>query len=106
MDKGEVVRAAATSAVKAILKPFPPESVRVVFRALETILEAGKWRTKIGVLDSLRSFVAPAGDAVALELGNILPKVEAAMHDTKQEVSSFSCACTLLMRTSGLIGSN
>ena len=87
MDKGEVVRNAATTAVKAILKLFPPESTRTVFRTLEAILENGKWRTKVGVLDAFRSFVTPARDAVAAELGATLPKIEAAMHDTKQEVS-------------------
>lgn len=87
MDKGEVVRTAAATAVKAILKLFPPESTRVVFRTLETILENGKWRTKVGVLDAFRTFVTPARDAVAAELGTTLPKIEAAMHDTKQEVS-------------------
>jgi hypothetical protein len=86
MDKGEVVRSAATSAVKSILKLFPPEATRVVFQHLETILEAGKWRTKVGVLDAFKSFVIPAKDAVAAELGDLLPKVEHAMHDTKQEV--------------------
>lgn len=87
MDKGDVVRAAATSAVKETLKLFPPESTRIVFRTLEDILDKGKWRTKIGVLDAFKGFAIPARDAVAAELGNILPKVEASMHDTKQEVS-------------------
>jgi elongation factor 3 len=87
MDKGDVVRLAAMSAVKEILKLFPPESTRIVFRTLEDILDKGKWRTKVGVLDALRSFVIPAKDAVAAELGIVLPKVEASMHDTKQEVS-------------------
>ena len=87
MDKGEVVRIAATTAVKAILKLFPPESTRLVFKTLETILENGKWRTKVGVLDAFRTFVTPARDAVSAELGTTLPKIEAAMHDTKQEVS-------------------
>jgi elongation factor 3 len=87
MDKGEVVRSAAAAAVKSILKLFPPESTRIAFKHLESILETGKWRTKVGVLDAFRSFVVPAKDAVAAELGDLLPKVEHAMHDTKQEVS-------------------
>lgn len=87
MDKGDVVRAAATSAVKAILKLFPPEGTRLIFRTLETILEAGKWKTKVGVLDAFKSFVSTSRDAVAVELALVLPKVENAMHDTKQEVS-------------------
>jgi elongation factor 3 len=87
MDKGDVVRAAAASAVKSILKLFPPESTGIVFRSLEAILDNGKWRTKIGVLDAFKIFVNSARDAVAAELGDVLPKVEAAMHDTKQEVN-------------------
>lgn len=99
MDKGDVVRAAATAATKAILKLFPPESTRIVFDTLEGILETGKWRTKVGVLDAFKSFVAPARDAVASQLGDLLPKVEHAMHDTKTEVShqtNFSCYLFLL----------
>ena len=93
MDKGDVVRTAASSAVKTILKLFPPESTRIVFRTLESILENGKWRSKVGVLESFKLFVTSARDYVALELGNLLPKVEAAMHNTKQEVSSAAIKC-------------
>jgi elongation factor 3 len=93
MDKGDVVRTAAVSAVKAILKLFPPEATRFVFRTLESILETGKWRTKVGVLESFKLFVTSARNYVAAELGNVLPKVEAAMHDTKQEVSSAAIKC-------------
>lgn len=89
MDKGDVVRDAATAATKAILKLFPPESTRIVFRALEDVLEKGKWRTKVGALDAMKSFVNSARDAVAAELGSILPKVEHALHDTKSEVRRF-----------------
>lgn len=87
MDKGDVVRNAATAACKAILKLFPPESTRIVFRTLEDVLDKGKWRTKVGALDAMKSFVTNARDAVAEQLGITLPKVEAAMHDTKAEVS-------------------
>lgn len=86
MDKGDVVRAAATAASKTILKLFPPESTGMVFRVLEDILDSGKWRTKVGALDAMRGFVDRAREQVASELGVILPKVEKAMHDTKQEV--------------------
>jgi elongation factor 3 len=87
MDKGEVVRIAATAAVRSILKLCPPESTRIILRKLEDILEHGKWRTKVGVLESLKIFVTSARSAVAIELGTVLPKVESAMHDTKQEAS-------------------
>ncbi|KAL0956356.1 hypothetical protein HGRIS_002506 [Hohenbuehelia grisea] len=93
MDKGDVVRIAASAAVKAILKLFPPESTPVIFRQLEDILEKGKWRTKVGVLESFKIFVTSAPEAVGEELVNVLPKVEAAMHDTKQEVSSAAMKC-------------
>jgi elongation factor 3 len=86
MDKGEVVRQATSSAVKAILKLFPPTATRIIFRTLESILENGKWRTKVAALDSIRGFVKSASDAVAHELTTTLPKIEAAMHDTKSEV--------------------
>ena len=85
-DKGEVVRAGAAAATKAILQLFPPEATGTVFRSLEDILEKGKWQTKVGALDALKSFVANAKESVADELGHILPKVELAMHDTKKEV--------------------
>jgi len=88
MDKGDVVRAAATSAAKAIIKLFPPESTRLIFRNLEETLEKAKWKGKIGILDALKSFVTTAKTQVADQLGETLPKVEAAMHDTKSEVRS------------------
>ncbi len=94
MDKGDVVRLAATAACKTILKLFPPEATRLVFRQLVIILEVGKWKTKVGALDAIRSFVDKAKDEVSKELGDILPKVEHAMHDTKPEVSAVLIFCT------------
>ncbi|PSR74621.1 hypothetical protein PHLCEN_2v9687 [Hermanssonia centrifuga] len=99
MDKGDVVRNAAAGATKAILKLFPPEATRIVFRTLEDILDKGKWRSKVGALDAMRSFVVPARDAVANQLGTTLPKVEAAMHDTKAEVSSAAVKCATALCT-------
>ena len=86
MDKGEVVRQAASTATKAILKLFPPESTRLVFKTLEGVIENGKWRAKTGALDAMRTFVTGSEEAVATELATILPAVTAAMHDTKSEV--------------------
>ncbi|CAL1707600.1 unnamed protein product [Somion occarium] len=99
MDKGDVVRNAAAAATKAILKLFPPESARIVFRTLEDIIDKGKWRTKVGALDAMKSFVNSARDAVANELATTLPKVEAAMHDTKAEVSSAAVKCATALCT-------
>ncbi|KAF8558036.1 hypothetical protein OG21DRAFT_1456501 [Imleria badia] len=98
-DKGEVVRAAALAAAKAILQLFPPEATRTAFRTLEDILENGKWQTKVGALDALKSFVATAKESVADELGHILPKVELAMHDTKKEVASSAIKCATSLCT-------
>ncbi|KAI0051246.1 hypothetical protein FA95DRAFT_1628606 [Auriscalpium vulgare] len=99
MDKGEVVRQAVAGAAKAILKLFPPESVRVVFRVLEDIVENGKWRTKVGALDAIRGFVSGAQEAVANELATTLPRVVGAMHDTKAEVSSAAIKCATALCT-------
>ncbi|KAJ3933182.1 MAG: P-loop containing nucleoside triphosphate hydrolase protein [Lentinula lateritia] len=99
MDKGDVVRIAATSAVKAILKLFPPEATRLVFRTLEPIVQGGKWKTKVGGLDAIRGFAASAKDVVAAELVEVLPKVENAMHDTKSEVSSAANKCAIALCT-------
>ena len=86
MDKGDVVRQATNTCTKAILKLFPPESTPIIFRALESILENGKWKTKVAALDAIKGFVTSAPEAVGNELVTTLPKVEAAMHDTKSEV--------------------
>ena len=86
MDKGEVVRQAAAAAAKAIMKLFPPESTRLVFKTLAGVIENGKWRAKVGALDAMRTFIIGAEGTVATELATILPAVTAAMHDTKNEV--------------------
>ncbi|KAF8577311.1 hypothetical protein K439DRAFT_1639807 [Ramaria rubella] len=99
MDKGDVVRNASVEAVKTILKLFPPESAGLVFRILETVVEKGKWKAKVGALDGLKSFVKPARENVASELGSTLPKVEIALHDTKQEVSSAATKCATSLCT-------
>ncbi|EJD03132.1 uncharacterized protein FOMMEDRAFT_123325 [Fomitiporia mediterranea MF3/22] len=99
MDKGDVVRIAAVAATKTLLKLFPPEATRLVFRQLEDILEKGKWRTKVGALESIRGFVDRAKDEVAGELGAVLPKVEKAMHDTKPEVSTAAKKCATALCT-------
>ncbi|KAH8993307.1 P-loop containing nucleoside triphosphate hydrolase protein [Lactarius hatsudake] len=99
MDKGEVVRQAAAGATKAILKLFPPESTHLVFKTLEGIIENGKWRTKAAALDAMRTFVSGAEEAVATELAAILPPVTAAMHDTKNEVTSAAVKCATALCT-------
>ncbi|CAE6492558.1 unnamed protein product [Rhizoctonia solani] len=101
-DKGDVVRIAATSAVRAILALFPPEATRSVLRELLAVVggeAGGKWKTKVGALDSVRRWVeekskkAERAEYIAAELGDILPTVENAMHDTKSEVSNAAKKC-------------
>lgn len=96
-DKGDVVRQAATTAIKSILKLFPPEATRIVFHHLEDILDKGKWQSKVGALDGMKSFVTSAKDQVANELGEVLPTVEKSMHDTKKEVSTAAIKCATSM---------
>lgn len=92
-DKGEVVRSAAATAAKAILKLFPPESTRLVCRALEDSVGSSKWQTKVAALDAVRALVSSAKEKIANELTTVLPVVEKAMHDTKKEVSSAANKC-------------
>ncbi|EJT97252.1 hypothetical protein DACRYDRAFT_25084 [Dacryopinax primogenitus] len=100
MDKGDVVRSAADKAVKAILKLAPPEATRPILDVLEGVLEAGKWRTKVGVLKAIQGLIPTAKEQLGQELASILLKIEHAMHDTKAEVSSASIACaTALCKT-------
>ncbi|ESK96628.1 mrna export factor elf1 [Moniliophthora roreri MCA 2997] len=97
-DKGEVVRTAANTAVKAIMKLVPPEATRVIFQILINVVSTSKnWKAKVGALDTMRGFVSSAKDQVAEELGRILPKVENAMHDTKSEVSSAAIKCATVL---------
>jgi len=93
MDKGDVVREAATAATRTILKNTPPEAISAVFRTLETCLSAGKWRAKVGILDAIKTFSTKYKDQVAEELGTTIPIVENCMHDTKAEVSTAATKC-------------
>jgi elongation factor 3 len=96
-DKGDVVREAATLAVKAIIKLFPPEATTILFRTLEDILKKGKWKAKVGVLDTMRGFADRAKSQIANDLGIILPAVEGALHDTKAEVASAAKKCAITL---------
>ncbi|KAG9100764.1 hypothetical protein FRC06_003762 [Ceratobasidium sp. 370] len=100
-DKGDVVRLAATAAVRAIIGLFPPEATKVILNELLGVVggDGGKWKTKAGALDSVRRWVeekskkAERAEYVAAELGDILPTVENVMHDTKSEVSNAAMKC-------------
>ncbi|CAG8599524.1 6485_t:CDS:1, partial [Acaulospora colombiana] len=94
MDKGDVVREAATAAVKSTLKIFPPEALGLVLRHLEAALKQTKqWKSKVGILDAIKTLTNQNKDQIGEELGNTLPHIEQAMHDTKAEVSSAAIKC-------------
>ncbi|PVG00948.1 putative mrna export factor elf1 [Serendipita vermifera] len=94
MDKGDVVREAATAAVKSTLKIFPPEALSLVLRHLEAALKQTKqWKSKVGILDAIKTLTNQNKDQIGEELGNTLPHIEQAMHDTKAEVSSAAIKC-------------
>ena len=95
MDKGQPVRSAVNSAMTALIKICPVEGTRMVFEVLCRVLEDSKgWRTKVATLKAMEGLVKPGAEAfVANELGKVIPIVEHAMHDTKQEVSPSQRPC-------------
>ncbi|KAG8833664.1 hypothetical protein FRC17_010268 [Serendipita sp. 399] len=94
MDKGDVVREAATAAVRAILKAFPPESLGFILSRLENVLDQTKqWKSKVGILDAIRTLSNQNKELIGEYLGTTLPHIEKAMHDTKAEVSSAAIKC-------------
>ena len=90
-DKGEVVRTAASAAIKAIISLTPVEAIEPVMQVLSTNLKAcSKWMGKVGCLKAMSILVEGKGEEekeeIAQMLGILLPLVEGAMHDTKKEV--------------------
>lgn len=91
-DKGDVVRVAANSAIKALISLAPVEAIESVMQVLSINLRAcAKWKGKVGCLKAMGALLDGKGDEekeeIAQMLGVLLPLVEDAMHDTKQEVS-------------------
>lgn len=90
MDKGQPVRSAVSTAIKTIVKATPPEGTRMLMQMLCRCLEEGKgWRSKVAALKAIEEVIKPATrEYVGELLGETIPYVEAAMHDTKAEVSA------------------
>ncbi|RXK36829.1 elongation factor 3 [Tremella mesenterica] len=101
MDKGQQVRSAVTSAINALLKITPSEGTRVAMEVLcKTLDDAKGWRSKVSALKAMESLVKPGAEEwVAFELGHVIPFVEHAMHDTKQEVSAAAVKCATTLCT-------
>lgn len=90
MDKGQPVRTAVNSAMTALIKASAPEGSRVLLETLCKVLDDAKgWRSKVAALKAMEGTVKQGAEEwVAAELGKVIPFVEAAMHDTKAEVSA------------------
>lgn len=92
-DKGDVVRDAASAAIRSIIKLTPVEAIGAVADILSAEIDkGGKWQAKAGCLKEIAKLVDSKGEEskeeVAGLLGVLLPIVENAMHDTKKEVGS------------------
>jgi elongation factor 3 len=90
-DKGEVVRAAAGTAIKSLISLTPVEAIEPVMQILSANLKTmSKWMGKVGCLKAMSILVEGKGEEekeeIANMLGVLLPLVEGAMHDTKKEV--------------------
>lgn len=89
MDKGQPVRSAVNTAMNSLIKASAPEGSRSLLETLCRVLDEAKgWRTKVAALKAMEGTVKQGAEEwVAAELGRVIPFVEAAMHDTKAEVS-------------------
>ncbi|KZV88309.1 mRNA export factor elf1 [Exidia glandulosa HHB12029] len=92
-DKGDVVRVAANGAIKALISLTPVEATETVMQVLSSNLQTcSKWKGKVGCLKAMGTLLDGKGDEdkeeIAQMLGVLLPLVEGAMHDTKQEVAT------------------
>lgn len=90
MDKGAPVRSGVNSAIKSIVKAAPAEATRPMLQALVNGLEESKgWRSKVAACKAIEEMVKPgAEEHVGEMLGEVIPHIEMAMHDTKAEVSA------------------
>ncbi len=95
MDKTQSIRQASQAALNQIVKNTAPEGIRQVANILTEILADSKgWRTKVGVLKCFEALVKPGSEEwVADILGQVIPSVEGAMHDTKSEVCQLFIPC-------------
>lgn len=92
-DKGEVVRSAASSAIRSLVSLTPAQGIHGVMGVLSSELEkTGKWKAKVGCLKEIGRLTDLRGEEgkeeVADILGTLLPVTEKAMHDTKAEVAT------------------
>lgn len=92
-DKGDVVRSAASLAIRSLVLLTPIQGLHSVMGILSSELENnGKWKAKVGCLKEIGRLTDLRGaggkEEVADMLGTLLPIIEKAMHDTKAEVAT------------------
>jgi elongation factor 3 len=87
-EKGNVDPKISTAVPQKIIKLVPAEGTRSLLGALVVVLGDGKWKNKVKALHLIRTWATKYKDHVALCLGDVMPQVEGAMHDTKSEVKS------------------
>ncbi|KAG8901443.1 hypothetical protein FRB99_005300 [Tulasnella sp. 403] len=92
-DEDDSARNTATRAMQAITTLTPVEGLGQLIETIAGELKVnGKWKAKVGCLKEIARTVDIKGqegkEELAALLGSVLPVVEEAMHDTKNEVST------------------
>jgi elongation factor 3 len=92
MDKGEIVLPAGVAATKEIFRLLSssPESIRLVFKALEDVIENGEWRKKSQVrsMQRERSLITPKSwTRLSFLLGLLRSRLPLPLFMTKNDVS-------------------
>lgn len=101
-DKGDVVRSAAGSAIRALIALTPVQGIPAVMAVLSSELATnGKWKAKVGCLKEMGRLTDLRGDAgkevIADILSTLLPTIEKAMHDTKTEVATAAKKAAIIL---------
>ncbi|TIA92083.1 hypothetical protein E3P81_01676 [Wallemia ichthyophaga] len=100
-DKGEAVKDAAQSAIDALISLVNPYSITSLLENIWSLTSSSsaKWKSKSMALQIITKLVKSGGPLwrgrFAEHLGEIVPHLEAAMHDTKSEVSSAAKKCSM-----------
>jgi len=105
-DKGDVVREAAESAVKALMALPPPEAVPEVLEHLYQVLEnsATKWQAKVAALKTIGRMSDQASEQIGEQLVDLIPHLKNRMSDTKAEVAKQAVKTTT--KVCGVIDNN
>ncbi|KAJ3241742.1 hypothetical protein HDU78_001701 [Chytriomyces hyalinus] len=89
-DKGQVVRDAAFSALKALFRLPSPEAVAphlLPFLYEFGLPSARKWHTRVAALEVLKVLAERAPEQIGANLVSLIPQVSECIDDTRTEVS-------------------